>query len=135
MRGCPRSTNLWSSQADRLAVSRDPASGAVADPLDGKLCMRSRPWSCSYIADSPTWAAEFAGREVQQRSTATPVTLTGLPCLRLHRSVLTRARSTGMPRVRNEGGRGESPQFHPSQESCPRRAKTDSVSAAWVLGQ
>ena len=47
--------------------------------------------------------AEFAGREVEQRSTATPVTLTRLPCLRLHRSVLKRARSTGMPRVRNEG--------------------------------
>jgi hypothetical protein len=48
-------------------------------------------------------------REVQQSSTATPSSPTGLPCPRSHRSVLREAQATAMPRVRNEGVRGSSP--------------------------
>ena len=56
--------------------------------------------------------------------TRSPSTAQG--CLRLHRSVLRRARSTGKPRVRKRGGHG-SPQFHPrfavlSQDRTPARS-------------
>jgi hypothetical protein len=62
---------------------------------------RQRLSSC--IADSASPGAQLAGREVQQRSTATPLASTGLPCLRTPRSVLRHALTTAMPRVRNEG--------------------------------
>jgi hypothetical protein len=48
------------------------------------------------------WVFNSQSREGQQFSTATPLTSTQLPCLRLPRSVLRHAWTTAMPRVRNE---------------------------------
>ena len=64
------------------------------------------------MADSTNWAFSSHRREVQQFSTATPLTSTGLPCLQTPRSMLRHAWTTAMPRVRNEGSRVESPQLH-----------------------
>src|SRR5664279_4400129 len=57
----------------------------------------------SSMADSTNWAFSSHSREVQQLSTATPLTSTGLPCLRTPRSMLRHAWMTALPRVRNEG--------------------------------
>ena len=59
--------------------------------------------TCHCIADSSSCGAQFAGREGQQLSTATPLTSAGLLCLRTPRSVLRHAWTTAtLPRVRRE---------------------------------
>jgi len=68
-------------------------------------CVPERPTSRSSTRTGrPPLSSQ--GREVQQFSTATPLTSTVLPCLSAPRSVLRHAWSTAMPRVRNDGVRG-----------------------------
>jgi hypothetical protein len=61
------------------------------------------------MADSTNWAFSLHSREVQQLSTAMPLTSTGLPCIRTPRTMLRHAWTTATPRVRDEGVRGSSP--------------------------